>query len=182
VEDPMADDTGEDLEEVVDEEETEEPEEGTEETPPKEPLKGEAKRLADLQSKADKAEARANKAEKALAAAQKASSNSGSADPQTLALMQELREASLDAVFGEYPELKEYGIDRSLIEGSNRAQMREAATSLVGLIKSVSTKTRNKVLQENGIKAEPAGNTRKPPADYESMSDEDFEKLLNSVQ
>lgn len=138
------------------------------------------KRISDLQSKADAAEARANKAEKALTALNKGT-GSGSNDPAQAALMQELREASLDAVFGDHPELKKYGINRSLVEGSTRAEMREAAASLVGLIKSVETKARNAVLAEHGIKAEPAGATREKPQDYGSMKDEDFLKLLDTI-
>lgn len=137
------------------------------------------KRIKDLQSKADAAEARANKAEKALAALGKGD-KAGSNDPAQAALMQELREASLDAVFGEFADLKKYGIDRSLIEGSTRAEMRESATAIVGLVKAIATKVRNETLSEHGLKAEPAGATRKPPVDYASMSDEEFAKLLDS--
>lgn len=138
------------------------------------------KRIQDLQSRADKAEARANRLEKALKLAGKSGDGEAN-DPATEALMQELREASLDAVYGEYPDLKKFGIERSLIEGSTRAEMRESATSIVALVKAVATKVRNETLSEHGIKAEPAGATRKPPVDYRSMSDEDFEKLLDST-
>lgn len=141
------------------------------------------KRLSDLQSKADKAEARASKAEKALQAAGTSGKGpeAGSNDPARDALMQELREASLDAMYGEFPELKQYNIDRSLIEGSTRAQMRESATSVVALVKNVATKVKNETLAQHGIKAEPSGSARKPPVNYGDMSDEDFEKLLSSM-
>ncbi len=138
------------------------------------------KRIQDLQSAADKATARANKAEKALAGASDKGSVSGSNDPAQAALMQELREASLDAMYAEFPQLAQYNIDRSLIEGSTRAQMRESATSVVALIKNVATRARNETLSQHGIKAESAGQTRSKPVDYGSMSDEAFEKLLNS--
>lgn len=145
-----------------------------------EPAKdGADKRISDLQSKYDKAEARANKAESAL---QKLNAgdgtDAGSNDPERKALLEELREASLDSVFGEFAELKEYGIDRALIEGRSRAEMRESATALVGLVKSVATKERNRVLREHGIKAEPAGATRSAPKNYAEMSDEDIEKEI----
>jgi hypothetical protein len=138
---------------------------------------GEDKRLKDLQSKADKAEARANKAEAALAKSLKSGEGEGSKDPERAALLEELREASLDAVYGEFEQLREYGIDRALIEGQTRAEMRESATSLVGLIKSVATKARNKALKEAGVTAEPAGSTRTPPKDFGSMSAEEFEQF-----
>lgn len=172
---------GNESEETIEEttEETTESSEESNESEPKLDAKT-LKRLSDLQSKADKAEARANKLEKALADAGKGS-GSGTNDPATEALMQELREASLDAVYGEFPELKKFSIDRSLIEGSTRAAMRESATSIVALVKNVSTQARNETLAEHGIKAEPAGATRSKPQDYASMSDEEFDKLLNSI-
>ncbi len=138
------------------------------------------KRVKDFQSKADAAEARANKAE-ALLKAERAGKGGEAGDPATQALMQELREASLDAIYGENPLLKQYGIERSLIEGSTRGEMRQSADAVVGLIKSVSTKVRNETLAEHGISAPATGSTRTPPVDYGSMSDADFDKLLNSV-
>ena len=169
-----------------------EDEESTEESAEEEAPEGEAateaddgdkskKRISDLQSKADAQEARANKAEKLLAAALGKGKSPEANDPGTEALLQELREASLDAVYGDYPDLKKYGIERSFIEGSTRAEMRESATSIVGLIKAVATKARNETLEQHGLKAEPTGQTRKPPVDYSTMKDEDFEKLLNSI-
>lgn len=135
------------------------------------------KRIKDLQSKADKAEARANKLEAQLQKALGSGEGSeGSKDPERDALLSELRESSLDAVYAEFAELKDYAIDRSLIEGKTRAEMRESATALVGLIKSVATKARNKALKDAGVNAEPAGSTRTPPVDYASMSLEEFEK------
>jgi len=174
------DDQLEDLNEEEETEETEETEESTEETEePETPAGKPDKRVRDLQSKADAAEARANKAEAALKALKQGGSGDGG-DPVNKALMAELREASLDAVFGEFPQLRDYGIDRSLIEGATRSELRENATSLVGLIKNVETKVRNKVLADNGLTAETPGNARRKPVDYGSMSDEDFKKLLEN--
>lgn len=138
------------------------------------------KRIDDLIAARDKEIARANKAEQALKASDKGTAE-GSPDPAQQALLQELREASLDAVYGEYPELKKFGIDRSLIEGSTRAQMRESATSIVALVKGVATAVRNEVLAEHGINAEASGATRQPPKDFAAMSDEEFRKLLDTI-
>lgn len=175
-----------DTDDLLEGEETEETEESTEESIEEtegstEDADKSTKRISDLQSKADKAEARANKAEAALKALNAGKGEDAGTDPATKALMAEVRESALDAVFGENPILKQYGIDRSLIEGGTRAEVRAAAAEVVGLIKSVSTKVRNEVLAEHGLKAEPAGSTRKPPADYSSMSEADFEKLLDSI-
>lgn len=171
--------TGDETETEVDEaEETEETEE-TEESSG-EAATGTEKRVRDLQSKADAAEARANKAEQALAAKARGESGAG-VDPGTKALMAELREASLDAVYAEFSHLRDYGIDRSLIEGSTRVELRDNASALVSLIKGVESKVRNRVLSENGLKADPAGTRVSKPVDYNSMKDEDFIKLLDSI-
>lgn len=172
----------EENEEVEETEETEETEESTEETTDDAAAKDSKpdKRVRDLQSKADAETARANKAEAALKALKQGESGNGGNDPATQALMTELREASLDAVFGEFPELRDYGIDRSLIEGTTRSELRGNAASLVGLIKKVETKARNKVLAENGIAAPTSGTRVQKPVDYASMSDEDFKKLLDN--
>lgn len=170
------DDTQDDLDSEADEDTGDAGDSGDQEKPD-----GPAdKRIRDLQSKADAAEARANKLQKQLEGLNpgEGTPKGSNEDPERAALMAELRETSLDAVFAEFSELRDYGIDRSLIEGANRAQMRENANSLVALIKSVETKARNKTLREHGIKAEPAGGTRSTPKSYETMSDEDFEKEI----
>lgn len=141
----------------------------------------EDKRVADLIAARDKEAARANKAEKALRAAADAGTDKGSNDPGQQALMAELREASLDAVFGKYPELKDYDIDRSLIEGTTRAELTAGAEALVSLIKKVSTKARNKALADAGVEAPTSGASRKPPVDYGAMSDEEFLKHLDGM-
>ena len=144
--------------------------------------KSESKRIADLIAARDKETARANKAEAALKTRSAGDGkDGGSNDPVTAALMTELREASLDAVYGEFPELREFGIDRAIIEGSTRAELRTSAVALVGLIKSVSTKARNKALADAGVKAEPSGAVRKPPQDFGAMSDEDFKRYLDTL-
>lgn len=180
-EDQTEDEESEDQDETEDTEGTEDSEEseGTEGSDDKSKSKAQ-KRISDLQSKADAAEARANKAEQALTAKVRGAGSEGG-DPATKALMAELREASLDAIYGEFPEFKDFAIDRSSIEGTTRAELRESAVSLVGLIRSVKTKVRNQVLTENGLKAEPSGSNRVKPVDYGSMSDEAFQKVLDSV-
>lgn len=169
----------EDLEQAGDEESAEDSESDDTETDGEEDSdsKGESKRINDLMSRAQKAEARAAKAEKALAKMR----GEGEADPATQRLMSELREAGLDAVFGEHPELREYGIKRDLIEGTTRAELRESAKALVSLIKTVSTKARNKALADAGVEAEPQSGQRRPAVDYGAMSDEDFQKELKRL-
>lgn len=148
----------------------------------KAPKKSGDKRVDDLMSKWQAAEARASKAEKALKARSAGEGNAaGANDPAVQALIADLRESNLDAVYASFPELSEFGIERSLIEGANRTEMRENAESLVALIKNVSTKARNKALADAGVDAELSGASRKPPVDFGQMSDEDFVKLLDSM-
>lgn len=141
------------------------------------------KRISDLQSKADKETARANKAEAELARLlARGESPKPGKDPERDALMVELREASLDAVYGEFPELRDFEINRTLIEGTTRAQMRESASSLVGLIKAVETKSRNQTLREFGLTAEPVGASRTPSKSYADMSPEEIEQEIERAR
>ena len=145
--------------------------------------------IKNLQSKADKETARANKAEAALKKALAAlgqgdtddgdgESDDGKPDPERAALMAEIREAGLDAVYAENPLLKSYDIGRELVQGANRAEMRESAAALVTLIKSIETKAKNAALAEHGITPEPGPTTRKPPKSYDVMTPEEFEKVI----
>ena len=182
----MADSNDEQDLDLDGEENTDDESEGNESTgdeASKDSKGGEDKRVRDLQSKADKAEARANKAEAALAKATargdgEAQGKPADADPEREALIAELRETSLDAVYAEFEELALYKIDRSLIDGSNRAEMRASATALVGLVKSVATKSANRALKEHGITPEPAGATRQPPKRFDDMTPEEFEREI----
>lgn len=163
-----------------DEDENEDAEEGAEDSDSDGSLPPE-KRVKKLQSIADKATARANKLEKELEKLQKAqdgTGSEGSKDPERQALEDELREDRLDSVFAEFEELKSYRVSRDAIEGRTRAEMRDSAAQLVGLIKRVETRTRNRVLKERGLTADATGATRGTPKNYANMSDEDFEKEL----
>jgi hypothetical protein len=145
------------------------------------------KRLRDLQSRADREAARANKLEARLRELEAAAGGAGEAsasapDPEREALLAELREASLDAVYSEFEELRRYGIDRGFVTGRTRAEMRESAARLVGLIGSVATQARNEALREAGVRPEPGGGARQPKIDVSKLSDEEFEKLLAKVR
>lgn len=148
----------------------------------KPPKKDEDKRTRELQSKADKAEARANKLEKELQKVRGEGASDGDKDPERAALLAELRESGLDAVYAENPELKTYGIARDLITGASRAEMRETASAVVALIKGVETKVRNETLRKHGITPEPSGTNRPPPKNYSEMSAEDIEKEISRAK
>ncbi len=166
-------DEADDTEETSEEVETEETEETNEESD---------KRVRELQSARDKETARANRLEKELAKLQTRDEGStGTTDPVRQAELEEIRQDRLDSLLAteEFQPLKSYGIDPALITGTSRAEMRESAQELVGFIKSIETKVRNKTLREAGITPSPTSGTREPRKDYSKMSDEDFEKELN---
>jgi len=141
------------------------------------------KRIRDLQSKADAAEARANKAEAALKERLEAAdkSDSGNDDPRIASALEQLREANLDAVYASVPDLAAFGIDRALVEGGTRAEMRDSAAKLVALIGQVATKARNDTLAKAGLTAEPMGGERPAPVDYGSMSKEEFDAVVKKA-
>lgn len=139
------------------------------------------KQIADLISSRDKEIARANRAEAALKLASAGKPPVGG-DPGDAVLRQEVREASLDAVFAANPKLLDFGIDRELVEGATRAEMRESAAKLVALVEQIETKARNETLATHGLSPEPLSTTRGKAVDYSSMSKEEFEKAIEQAK
>jgi hypothetical protein len=60
--------------------------------------------------------------------------------------------------------------------------MRESASSLVGLIKSVETKARNRALKEAGVEAPATGATRTPKKSFDSMTDDEIEAEIQKAR
>lgn len=172
----MAEDEFEDQDETEEEEETEDETEGESDKPVKSD-----KRVADLISARDKETARANAAEKALAAI-RGKDKDGADNPERAALVQEIRDSALDSIYASNPKLTDYGIDRVLIEGSTRAEVRASADQLVALIEQVETRVTNATLAKHGIQAAPLGGKRSKPVNYSDMSKEDFEKAIHAAK
>lgn len=145
--------------------------------------RSESKRVSDLMSKWQAAEARAKKAEDALAKAGKqgSSASDGSGDEipeQVRRWMDAAKEGARERWYNSDPRFAAYGLEQALIEGADPEAMQASAKRLAALIDSVESKARQKVLDEHGLTPEFAGSTKAPTYDFASMSDEDFAKFL----
>lgn len=143
------------------------------------------KRIKDLMSKWQAETARANAAEAKLTKAPAADGASGAGGGDTTDAQQWIeliREQARDQVFGTDPRFAAYGIDRSSIDGSTPAEMRDAARRLSELIDKMETSVQNKVLKKHGLK--PEVGSAPPPRNksFASMSDEEFEKEIRRAK
>jgi hypothetical protein len=139
------------------------------------------KRIRDLQSKADKAEARANKLQKRLEEAD-ANTAKGS-DEDSSDIPPELREwlgiakeKAQDSLYEGDERFKEYDLSPTLITGETPDKMKESAKALQELVTQIEGKVRNSVLQEHGFAPEPASSARQEPKNWATMSREEFIK------
>lgn len=144
------------------------------------------KRINDLMSMAQKAEARAAKAEAALKAAQSgeqapkdkdvagAKPASGGDD-----FVEFARENARNTLFGSDPRLAEYGLTAESIGGETVAEMRASLAAQKKLIDGIESAARNKILREHGLDPEVStGAATEGAKDFAAMSNEEFKKFL----
>ena len=139
------------------------------------------KRIKDLMSKWQSAEARAKKAEQASSA--KAPEPQGGAtgqEPALPAAVQEWLEAAKaqarDSIFGSDPRFARYGLERSSITGSTPAEMQESAKAMSDFIDKLETEIRAEVLKKHGLSPEVRGTPAPRNKSIADLSDEEFEK------
>lgn len=141
------------------------------------------KRINDLTSKWQAAEAKAN----ALEAEKKAAGPGGvtptapkpaeqSAEAQ--AWFELAKENAIDAIYASDPRFKAYGIEKAQLAGRTPAEVQANADKLRKVIAGVESKVRNATLKEHGFAPELGGETRGTPKDYATMSTEEFEKVV----
>jgi len=140
----------------------------------------EAKRIRDLQSKADKAEARANKAEKALAKASTVSAKDkttgGDVPPEVAEWLKNTQQTFREDLFAEDPRFKEFKLDPALIQGETPSELRESQKALIEFVDKMEGQIRDSVLVEHGFKPEPKASERQTPVNYATMTSEEFAK------
>lgn len=144
------------------------------------------KRVNDLMSKWQKAEARANAAEAreqvlvtAAAAAPGGTPDVGNPE-QWIAL---LREQARDQIYRSDPRLARYGIEASAIQGGTPDQMRASLASQAVLIDRIEGQVSSDVLKKHGLNPDLKGGGRPPTTpDITKMSEADFDALVASVK
>lgn len=179
----VLDDELEDDEEAEDEEESvdeslgdlSDDDDADEDAPPKKADKSE-KRIRDLQAKADKAEAELNKMRKQ--AKDGGTEGAKARDPEVERWMKQAQEATRERIYELDPQLKLMKVPPTAITGETPEEMRASAKDLSRLIARISTQVRNQVLQEHGFSAPPRGERAEPARNYESMAQEEFDKIV----
>jgi seryl-tRNA synthetase len=143
----------------------------------------ESKRIRDLQSKADKAEAERNKLKKQLdemvAAAKE--KDEDEVPPQVREWLLAAKKRTSGTLYESDSRFKEYGLDPAFISGSTPAEMQERAEALSKLVTQIEGEARNKVLTEHGFSPEPATSERSEPKNYRTMSSEEFNKEVEKA-
>jgi hypothetical protein len=139
----------------------------------------ESKRISDLMSKWQKADAENARLKAELAKAAKPKTPTNRSEPQGDEFMEFAREHARNTLFASDPRLAKYGVDVNAIQGDTPAEMRASLEQQRKLIDSLESRIRNEVLAEHGLDAEVAsGSGSKGLPDIGAMSDEEFNKLM----
>lgn len=159
--------------------------EGGEDAPPatdNDNSDAESKRVADLMSKWQKAEARAQKAEAALNKTGGKQTKGKKSQSDFLSEFEQFaREDARQRLFNGDPRFAKYGLEADVIRGESFEEMRASAAAQAKMLDSLESRIRNEVLAEHGLEAgisgASAGRESNLP-DFGSMSEEDFEKFI----
>lgn len=144
--------------------------------------KDEGKRVNDLMSKWQQAEARARKAEAALAARDGTQADEPQGDT-TNDRVNEFevfaRENARQTLYGSNPLFAQAGLEVDDIAGETLAEMRASAKKHLKILQGMEGRLRNKILAEHGLDPEVAtgAGTESVPS-FSSMSDEEFAKFM----
>ena len=153
--------------------------EGSEESNDGEPEAEDQKRVNDLMSKWQKAEAKNQKLEERLAALEAKGNEETGPDPNQW--VQLMRQTARDQIYGSEPRLARYGIEPDAIEGDTPAAMQASLTNLRNLIDRIETDASNRTLKRAGLTAD-SRNTATQRGPKIPESDDDFEKLVAQVK
>lgn len=149
-----------------------------------------SKRINDLMSRAQKAEAQAAKFEKQLKAVRGAADGAAAAVPvpesekapevpvEVRRWLDAAKGGVVDRLYGSDPRFATYGIDKAAIGGDTPEAVAEAVKQLSALIDKVETRVRNDTLAEHGMNPAPGGGGAAAGPNVGAMSDEEFEKFL----
>lgn len=136
----------------------------------------ESKRISDLMSKWQKAEAAKVKLEGEL----KALREQGPAPSggEAALWIEVMREAARDQVYASDPRFAKYKLDSGLIDGTTPEQMRQSAKRLATILDQVEADAQQSVLKKHGLSPEQRGGAVQRMPDFTQMSDDDFAKAV----
>ena len=145
------------------------------------------KRIRDLQSKADKAEARANKLQKQIDTRAKTKTAKGDDEPtgdvppEVREWLNAAKERTVEQTFKSDERFQKYGIDPAFIQADTPGQLRERAKQLAEMLTKIEGQVRDEVLVEHGFNPAPATSERSDPVNYRTMSSEEFNKIADAA-
>lgn len=142
------------------------------------------KRINDLMSNWQKAEARAKRAEAALAARSKEGADEGTDerrslrdDPEVQSLKAFLLDSARETVYKSDPRLERYGVEIDALEGDSPEAIRKSFTRQLKLIDQMEARIQDSLLAEHGLAPEVRGGAP-DPVDVAKMSSEEFDKYI----
>ncbi len=146
-----------------------------------------SKRISDLTSKWQKAEARAKAAEAKLKPeTPPTGAGEGSAPsavpPEIAQWLETARDGARERIYNMDPRFAEYGVEQALIDGDSPDAMRQNQSRVKAVIDVVETKVRNKVLAEHGLTPAASGSTAPKLGDISSMDSKEFEALVSRAK
>lgn len=139
------------------------------------------KRIRDLMSRAQKAEAEVAKLRKP--AETKDSADGGStAKAEADELREFLRENVRQQLFEREPRLAQYGIEATAIEGTTVTEMTASFERQRKLIGAIETRARSVVLEEHGLDPDVGGGSAEAPVDFNAMPKTEFDALVERAK
>lgn len=140
------------------------------------------KRINDLMSRAQKAEAENARLKKQLGLqdGRRKSGDDGAtpaADEQPDEFQEYLREAARRDIFRD-SGLADFGLDVSVISGATLREMKESADRWKTVATSLASKARQDAFVEAGVSPEAGGGQAPEGKSFASMSDKEFEEFL----
>lgn len=159
----------------------------SDEGPDGEPAEDKDKRIRDLMSKWQKAEARAKALEAKVskpkgAPEAAADQGAGNGNPEAQQWIELMREQARETVYGSDPRFAEYGLDRGLIAGTTPAEMQASAKRLKELVDRLETNMRSSLLQSHGLSPEVKSGAPRKGKSFDSMSEDEFNKELARIK
>lgn len=138
------------------------------------------KRISDLMSKWQSAEAKAAKLEKASKAAEgKGVKDQSALSPEVQQWIELARGQARDQVYASDSRFSDFGLDRNSIVGDSPAELAESAKKMSSLFDQIETKMRESILKKHGLSPELKPSPRDSKAkSFGDMTSEEFEKEL----
>lgn len=137
----------------------------------------ESKRIRDLTSKWQKAEAARAKAEAALAKS-RSKQEPAQSNAQADEFMDFAKEHARNTLYASDPRFSKYGIGVEDITGDTPAQMQASVARQRKMIDTLESAIRNEVMLEHGLDADVTSTSTNSIPDIGGMSQEDFQKLM----